>query len=83
MPISYCHICEKRPRDHERYGNTGLVEGIVCPICHKPACRHHLGTVRWRWRTPSREVASALVCMECKNSYRHREWDPLNRDWIS
>jgi hypothetical protein len=38
--------------------------------------------VRWRWRA-NREVASGRVCMDCKRAYRHREWDSINRDWIS
>ncbi|NJN55032.1 MAG: hypothetical protein HC804_09920 [Anaerolineae bacterium] len=59
-----------------------LAEGEVCPVCYQPTCRNHLGTVRWRWRS-SGAVDSALVCKECLRSYRHRDWDKYNRDWIT
>ena len=31
----------------------------------------------------SGKVDTGRVCMECKNAYRHRQWDPVHRDWIS
>jgi hypothetical protein len=39
--------------------------------------------VRWRWRNATRDIDSAQVCRDCKKGYRHREWDPLNREWIT
>jgi uncharacterized protein YbaR (Trm112 family) len=83
MAVSHCYICERNPQEAKRLGNSGLAEGILCPICHRPTCRHHLVTVRWRWRTVTRDLDSALICGECKKTYRHRDWDPVNRDWIS
>ncbi len=82
MQVPYCHICESDPDQKHRFGISGLSDGDYCPVCYRPFCRHHAGKVRWRWRD-SREVGTGWVCMECKNAYRHREWDPVRRDWIS
>ena len=65
-----------------RYGDGGLAEGVDCPICHRPACRYHLATVRWRWRE-SGELDAALICKECRRTYAQRDWDAVNRDWIT
>lgn len=82
MPVPFCHMCQRNTQDHQRYGDSGLSEGIMCPICHRPTCRHHLGTVRWRWKKTGK-LDSARICLDCKNSYQHRYWDTHNRDWIS
>lgn len=82
MSAPYCHICNKDPNEKRRYGSTGLAAGDTCPVCYQPFCRYHGGTVRWRWRATG-ELDNARVCLECKTAYRHREWDPINRDWIS
>jgi uncharacterized protein YbaR (Trm112 family) len=81
MAVTRCYLCEKD--EEARHLDTGLEEGIYCPVCHRPACRHHLATVRWRWRDEWGRVDSALVCIECRRTYRHRSWDAFNRDWIS
>ncbi|GAB4468243.1 MAG: hypothetical protein Kow00124_02280 [Anaerolineae bacterium] len=83
MPVYCCYICDQNPGEKQRYGTTGLEEGEVCPVCHRPVCRHHLVTVRWRWRDDEREMGSALVCRECKRTYRHRSWDIAHRDWVT
>jgi uncharacterized protein YbaR (Trm112 family) len=83
MAVTRCYICEQNPDQARRLGNSGFENGLHCPICHRPTCRHHLVTVRWRWRTPTREVDSAFICRECKRTYRHRDWDAINREWIS
>ncbi|MBE0690501.1 MAG: hypothetical protein IH587_10320 [Anaerolineae bacterium] len=82
MTVTYCHICNNEPQEKRSYGDEGLDQGDYCPVCHRPACRFHLGTVRWRWRNTGK-LDSARVCMSCKNSYSHRDWDPVHRDWIS
>jgi hypothetical protein len=82
MPVPYCHICEQNEAEKRQYGDASLSEGDYCPVCHRPACRFHMARVRWRWNDTG-QVDSALVCRECKNTYRHREWDAHNRDWIS
>jgi hypothetical protein len=82
MTVPYCHICDSNDNDKRRYGETGLAEGDYCPVCFEPYCRYHGGTVRWRWRE-SGKIDSGRVCMQCKNAYRHRDWDPASRDWIS
>lgn len=82
MPVPYCHICEHNELEKSRYGEATLSEGDYCPVCHRPACRFHMGRVRWRWKD-SGQLDSALVCLDCKNTYRHREWDAYHRDWIS
>ncbi len=82
MAVTHCHICDSNPEDKRRYGDAGLEDGIICPICLRPTCRFHLGTVRWRWRD-SGKLDSARICLACKNAYRHRDWDPVRRDWIS
>jgi hypothetical protein len=82
MTIPYCHLCESRPADKAKYGNTGLADGDYCPACYRPVCKFHQGRVRWRWRD-SRAIETGFVCMECKNSYQHRTIDPAKRDWIS
>lgn len=81
MPVPYCHICERKPFEKEQYGDASLDRGDYCPVCRRPACRYHMGRVRWRWRTDNR-LESAMICIECKNSYQHRTWDAHNRDWI-
>lgn len=81
MPVPYCHICDKNPAEKEAYGQASLGEGDYCPICHRPVCRFHMARVRWRWRT-THQIASAMVCRECKNTYQHRTWDTYRRDWI-
>ncbi len=82
MAIRSCYLCEQDPIVKRHYGNAGLAEGVNCPICYQPTCRYHLTTVRWRWQS-SGEVDSDLICKECKRSYAHRNWDLVNRDWIS
>lgn len=82
MPVPYCHICAQNELEKRQYGDASLEEGDYCPVCYRPACRFHMGRVRWRWKE-NNKVDSALVCMDCKNSYRHREWDSYHRDWIS
>lgn len=83
MPVYTCYLCEKHPDHKHRYGDSGLAQGDVCPVCHRPVCRHHMVTVRWRWREDGNEQGNALVCRECKRTYRHRQWDTANRDWIT
>jgi hypothetical protein len=82
MNVPNCYICDSNPAEKQRYGTTGLAEGDYCPVCYRPYCKFHAGKVRWRWRD-TREVETGYVCIECKNTYRHRQWDPLHRDWIS
>ena len=82
MTIPFCYMCEDNSHDKQRYGDSGLAEGIYCPICFRPTCRYHLGTVRWRWKRNG-QLDSARICLQCKNAYRHRDWDPVHRDWIS
>lgn len=82
MTVNRCHLCDENPQQKRRYRGEGLDEGIDCPICYRPTCRFHLSTVRWRWRENG-TVESAQICQECKRGYKHREWDTLNRDWIS
>jgi hypothetical protein len=82
MPVPYCHICEQNELEKRQYGEASLAQGDYCPICYRPTCRYHMGRVRWRWKSTGR-LDSALICIECKNAYRHREWDTYNRDWIS
>lgn len=82
MPVPYCHVCRSRPEDQRLYGETGLENGDYCPICHRPTCQHHLVVVRFRWLS-DRRVDSAKVCLECKRTYQHRNWDVANREWIS
>lgn len=82
MPVPYCHICEANPRDSRSHADGALDTGDYCPICFRPTCRLHMGVVRWRWKKTGR-LDSARVCLDCKNTYRHRDWDPVNRDWIS
>jgi hypothetical protein len=83
MSVTFCHICEKNSAEKNRVGDSGLMMGVYCPVCHRPACSHHLGTVRWRWRDENRALDSDKVCLECKRTYRHRDWDPIHREWIS
>lgn len=82
MPVNRCALCEQNTEEQRRYRGEGLAEGAECPVCYAPACRYHLATVRWRWKDSGR-VESAQICQDCKRSYRHRDWDTLNRDWIS
>ncbi|NLX08340.1 MAG: hypothetical protein GXY36_01645 [Chloroflexi bacterium] len=82
MAVPFCHLCQQNEAEKRQYGDASLDQGEYCPVCHRPACRFHMGRVRWRWKDTNR-LDSALVCMECKNTYRHREWDAHNRDWIS
>lgn len=83
MSVSHCHVCDKNPDEARRINGAGLSDGVVCPVCHRPACRFHLVTVRWRWRTPTRDLDSAQICRECNKAYRHRDWDTLHREWIN
>jgi hypothetical protein len=83
MTVTHCYLCERDPVAARRLGGSGLTDGVLCPVCQRPTCSHHLVTVRWRWRTATRQLGMAQVCQECKRTYRHREWDPINRDWIS
>jgi hypothetical protein len=82
MPVPFCYICQQNEREKRQYGDASLNEGDYCPVCYQPVCRFHMGRVRWRWKD-SGKLDSALVCRECKNAYRHREWDAHHRDWIS
>lgn len=82
MSVKQCYICNKDAIARRQFGGDGLAEGEICPVCYQPTCRFHLGTVRWRWRSNG-EVDSAQVCKECLRSYRHRDWDKYNRDWIT
>ncbi len=82
MSVLRCHLCEQNPDEARLYGGEGLEEGQNCPICYQATCRYHLTVVRWRWRNDGR-VDSALVCKECRRTYAHRDWDTLNRDWIT
>jgi len=83
MSVTRCHICEENPHETRLLGTSGFEEGDYCPICQRPTCRHHLTVVRWRWRNDTRMADSALICHECKRTYRHRDWDPTHREWIS
>jgi hypothetical protein len=83
MPVTHCYLCEKNPADAARYGDSGYQEGVTCPVCQRAACKHHLAVVRWRWRTPTRDLDSAQICRECKKGYKHRSWDPHHREWIT
>jgi len=82
MAVPYCRICETHEDAKQRYGDTGLQDGDFCPICFRPTCRFHLGRVIWRWKENGQR-AEAFVCLDCKNAYRHREWDAYHRDWVS
>jgi hypothetical protein len=82
MAVKRCDFCQADPVARRQYGGLGLAEGRDCPICYRPACRFHLTTVRWRW-CESGELDAALICKPCKNSYAHRNWDAINRDWIT
>lgn len=82
MAVNYCQMCIENPGEQSRYGDRGLGQGEVCPVCYNPTCRHHLGTVRWRWRK-SGELDAALICKDCLRAYKHRDWDKFNRDWIT
>lgn len=82
MAVKYCTYCDQHPDEKGRVGSSGLMAGINCPVCYEPTCRHHLATVRWRWRRDGK-VDAARVCKACQRSYKHRDWDKLNRDWIT
>ena len=82
MTVQNCYLCDENPIEKRRYGRSGFEEGELCPSCYRPVCRYHLTVVRWRWRE-NREVDSALICKSCKNSYAHRNWDVVHRDWIT
>ncbi len=82
MSIKYCYICQQQPFAASQTTPEALTEGEICPICYQPTCRQHLTTVRWRWRD-SGATAAALVCRDCQRTYAHRNWDALNRDWIT
>ncbi len=82
MTVTRCHLCDNDPQAKRRYREGGLADGKECPVCYAPTCRFHLTTVRWRWRDNG-HVEADQVCKECKRTYRHRDWDPLNREWIS
>ena len=80
--VKRCHICASTSPANRQTRDDGLADGKECPICYAPTCRYHLATVRWRWRNNGK-VEATRICQECKRSYRHRSWDPINRDWIS
>jgi hypothetical protein len=82
MPVPYCHICETNELEKRQYGAATLGQGDYCPVCQRPTCRFHMGRVRWKWRDTGK-LDQALVCLDCKNAYRHREWDSYRRNWIS
>jgi hypothetical protein len=82
MSVPYCHICQENELEKRQYGDSSLSEGDYCPVCYRPVCRFHMGRVRWRWKDTGR-LDSAMVCRDCKNAYRHRDWDAHHRDWIS
>lgn len=82
MSVEFCHMCDSDPQDSRSHLPGSLDDGEYCPVCHRATCRFHLGIVRWRWKD-SNQLDSARVCLACKNAYRHREWDPVHRDWIS
>lgn len=82
MSVPYCHICEENELEKRQYGDASLEQGDYCPICHRPTCRFHMSRVRWRWKDNG-TVGDALICRDCKSTYRHREWDTHTRDWIS
>jgi C4-type Zn-finger protein len=82
MAVPYCYICQENEAEKRQYGDASLDQGDYCPVCHRPTCRYHMSRVRWRWKDTG-TLDSALVCRDCKTSYRHRDWDAHNRDWIS
>jgi hypothetical protein len=82
MAVPFCHICQANAEEHRLYGNSGLDEGDYCPICHRPTCKFHLATVRFRW-IADRRIDTAKICIECKKTYQHRSWDVARREWIS
>ncbi len=82
MTVNRCHICDSNPEAKRRFQGDGLEAGKECPICYAPTCRYHLTTVRWRWKENGQTEAERS-CQTCKRSYRHRDWDALNREWIS
>lgn len=82
MSVPNCHICDSQPEEKRRFGDDGLENGDYCPVCYRPTCKFHLATVRFRWLR-DRRVDSALVCIQCKKTYQHRNWDVANREWIS
>lgn len=82
MAVKYCYLCNQNPTIKQQYAGRGLAEGEMCPVCYQPTCRMHLSTVRWRWKS-SGETDSTLVCKDCVRTYKHRDWDRYNRDWIT
>ena len=82
MPVPYCHICQENEAEKRQYGDSSLEAGDYCPVCYRPTCRYHMSRVRWRWKETG-QLGEALICRECKTTYRHRDWDRHNRDWIS
>lgn len=82
MPVPNCHVCDSNPDQKAIYGDSGLAGGDYCPVCHRPTCRHHLATVRFRWQA-DRRLDSEKICIDCKRTYAHRYWDVANREWIS
>lgn len=82
MAVKYCHFCNQDIFGGHKPTADDLAAGEVCPVCHQPACRRHLTTVRWRWRE-SGDLGAVLICRECQRSYAHRSWDSHNRDWIT
>lgn len=83
MTIPYCHVCNRNPSDKAAFGDSGFENGLFCPVCHRPVCEHHLTTVRWRWKTNRNDVGAAQVCRHCRKTFEHRNWDTLNRDWVT
>jgi hypothetical protein len=82
MAVERCYLCDEESRLRRRYGPEALEEGIRCPICYEPTCRHHLTTVRWRWRE-SGALEAEKVCQGCVRAWRHRSWQTHLRDWIT
>ncbi len=82
MPVQECFICRQDVEARRSFGHEGYEDGLICPICRRPACRFHLATVRWRWRS-SGLLEATRICQRCVNKYEHRNWDVANRDWIT
>lgn len=83
MPVTRCHICDTEHHNSHRHRDEDFAAGHDCPICYRPTCRRHLVMVRWRWRNATRDTDSARICQDCKRDYRHRDWDAINREWIT
>ena len=82
VAVNNCQMCQDNPEAQKQFADNGLADGEICPVCYNPTCRNHLRTVRWRWRKTG-ELDSTLVCQDCLRSYKHRDWDRYNKDWIT